>query len=81
MSDTPRPIIPHPDDSWARVELYRWQYGTLPDNTESLPLNEADGVLTMTAALEDGYKSGDMSGAPSLTLVCLILKYLVRRIT
>lgn len=44
--------IPDPNDSWALVELYRWQHGTLPETVDEKPLDEAAGLRAMAEALE-----------------------------
>lgn len=51
---TPPPAlkIPDPEDSWAQVELYRWQTGDLPPQDGSgPPLDPAKGLRNMAEAL------------------------------
>jgi hypothetical protein len=44
--------IPSATDDWARVELFRWQYGTLPMPDDMRPLDVANGMIQMAKALE-----------------------------
>ena len=48
------PPVPDPSDSWAQVELFRWQYGALPAPTDFRPLNVAEGLRKMSVALMEG---------------------------
>jgi hypothetical protein len=58
--------IPDPNDSWAQVELYRWQHGELPPQDKQCKnLHVPTAIRAMANALESGLKSGDMSNAPS----------------
>ena len=41
-----------PQDDWARVELWRWQYGTLPTPDDMRPLDVAYGMVQMAKSLE-----------------------------
>jgi len=49
------PSIPDANDSWALVELYRWQYGVLPgdrnDKPEGRPLDIPEAMEKMAKAL------------------------------
>ena len=40
-----------PTDSWAAVELFRWQYGKLPSTTDMRPLDVPVALRAMAAAL------------------------------
>jgi len=65
-----------PNDSWAQVELYRWQHGELPpqDNT-CKQLNEPTAMRAMADAIEAGCKTGDTGLMPSPYNVCSVLRY------
>jgi hypothetical protein len=64
--------IHDPDDSWARVELYRWQYGELPGDK---PLDECAGLLKLAEALDSTMPSVPM---PAPTNVAVVLRYVAR---
>lgn len=57
-TEAPEIVIPSPDDDWARVELWRWQYGDLPQPDDFRPLDESAGLMAMSKAIENGCKSG-----------------------
>jgi len=63
--------LPTPDDSWAKVELYRWQHGELPSEENEKPLHIAEGLRGMAAAFRTG-KSEDF---PSPFNVMAVLEY------
>lgn len=44
-----RPRIPCPEEAWAQVELYRWQYGCLP--RDNRPIHVPTALRNMAAAL------------------------------
>lgn len=72
------------DDSWAEVELYRWQHGELPPmNERCRPLDIPAGLLGMAQAIEVGVKSGDMTpeNFPSPMNVVEVLRYAARHLT
>lgn len=71
--------IPDPEDSWAQVELYRWQYGELPDD-DSKPLDESKGLEAMADAIEKGCKENNSSIMPSPYNVCSVLRYMAKKI-
>lgn len=50
--------IPDANDSWAQVELFRWQYGTLPAPTDLRPLNVAEGLRKMADAIQAAMTTG-----------------------
>jgi hypothetical protein len=70
--------LPDTDDSWAIVELYRWQHGKLPgmDGTPELPLDESAALRGMAAAIE----KGDKYHFPSPYNVCQVLRYVAKRL-
>lgn len=45
--------IPDPDDSWAMVELHRWQHGHMPQDPAE-QLNVPEGLRGMAKAIEVG---------------------------
>ena len=74
--------IPNPEDSWAKVELYRWQHGQLPPQNEtSKPLDESKALLAMAEAIENGCKSGGSLPMPSPYNVCSVLRYVARKLS
>lgn len=70
--------IPDPDDSWAAVELYRWQHGCLPNHPghEEKPLDEVAGLRAMATAIE----RGDVNNFPSPMNVVSVLNYAAKLI-
>ena len=50
LAKTPAFALPDPEDSWARVELWRWQYGTLPAADDMRPLDVPAGLEGMADA-------------------------------
>jgi hypothetical protein len=71
MNDT-KNTFPSPDDSWAQVELYRWQYGELPPQDESCkPLDVVRGIEAMANAIE----KHDIKNFPSPVGVMSVLRY------
>lgn len=69
-----------PNDSWARVELYRWQYGELPPNENSQELDESIALQNMAEAIEGGCKTGDHRMMPTPFNVCSVLRYIAKKI-
>ena len=69
-----------PDDNWAKVELYRWQYGELPNTGEHKPLNISKGLENMADALEEGYTTADVNKMPSPFNVCEVLRFCARKL-
>lgn len=71
--------IPSGEDSWAKVELFRWQYGVLPAPTDFRPLNVAEGLRKMSAALMAGCQNNDDSetkqNMPNPFNVCCVMDY------
>lgn len=64
----------NPNDSWAEVELYRWQYGDLPDGAE-LPLSIKAGYSNMINAVRDAVTSGDPGDLPDFSNFLSVLEY------
>ena len=62
-----------PQDSWARVELWRWQYGTLPTPDDMRPLDVAYGMVQMAKALDLPMKRG--ADMPMPCNVAAVLRY------
>jgi hypothetical protein len=71
--------IPDPEDSWAKVELYRWQHGELPINQKH-SLDESKALMAMADAIEKGCKENDSSIMPSPYNVCAVLRYMAKKI-
>lgn len=66
------PISPNPEDSWAMVELYRWQYGHLPtDDCTDKPLIVSDGLKGMA----DAFSSVDAEDWPHPMNIAAVLRY------
>lgn len=66
-----------PNDSWAEVELYRWQWGELPPNDESCKqLSVPDGLRGMASAIE----KRDLNNFPSPMNVISVLRYAAKLI-
>lgn len=42
------------NDTWAEVELWRWQYGHLPDSSDTQPLDIKIATQKMAEALLEG---------------------------
>jgi hypothetical protein len=68
-----------PNDSWAEVELWRWQYGELPASTDMRPLDVAAALRGMAAAIEKGCKEKKPDEMPSPFNVCSVLRYVASR--
>jgi len=71
-------MIPDQDDSWAEVELYRWQHGKLrnaPGHVEQ-PFSAPEGLRGMAKAIE----LGDRNNFPTPFNVTAVLAYAARRI-
>lgn len=63
------------NDSWAQVELYRWQYGELPPQDETCKkLDISEGLLGMARAIE----KGDESNFPTPFNVVSVLRYVAK---
>jgi hypothetical protein len=71
--------IPDPNDSWAQVELYRWQYGELPmGDKPGKKLHVPTALKAMADAIEGGCKSDGSSPMPSPYNVCAVLRYVAK---
>jgi hypothetical protein len=68
-----------PNDNWAEVELWRWQYGELPASTDMRPLNVPEGLRGIAAAIEKGCKEHKPDEMPSPFNVCSVLRYVASR--
>jgi hypothetical protein len=75
--------IPNPEDSWAQVELYRWQHGELPGQPgkKEKQLDESVALLAMADAIEKGCKTKNHNDMPSPFNVCAVMRYVARKIT
>lgn len=78
MIDVELPEIPDPNDSWARVELYRWQHGCLPNQPghEEQQLDEAAGLEGMARAIEENKRDN----FPTPMNVISVLRYAAKRL-
>ncbi len=65
--------IPDPNDSWAQIEIYRYQYGYLPgENSDGMePINISEGLRGMANALNNP----DQSKWPKPFNVASVLTY------
>jgi len=63
--------MPDMNDSWAQVELWRWQYGELPQNGDKRELNISKGLHGMADAIE----KGDQDNFPTPFNVISVLRY------
>ena len=68
--------LPDLEESWARVELWRWQYGTLPQSDDMRPLDVSKGLQGMAAAI----RKGDRSNFPTPFNVIAVLEYAAKLI-
>lgn len=66
--------VGYPGDSWARVELFRWQYGTLPGPRDMRPLHVPTGLRKMAEAIMEG----DRTNFPTPQNVVSVLIYAAR---
>lgn len=69
------------DDSWAKVELWRWQYGELPKAGDSRPLDIPKALVAMAEALRKGCETGNLGLMPTPFNVCEVLKFCARQLT
>ena len=65
-----------PDDAWAEVELWRWQYGTLPQPGDMRPLDVSKGLQGMA----DAIRKGNRSNFPTPYNVITVLEYAAKLI-
>ena len=59
------------NDNWAQVELFRWQYGTLPKSGDDRRLSVPKGLRGMADAIE----AGDKDNFPTPLNVVSVLRY------
>jgi len=62
------------EDSWARIELWRWQYGHLPIMGELRPLDISKALNNLSKALE----RGERTNYPTPMGVITILRYVAK---
>lgn len=72
----PKTLKHDPNDDWAEVELYRWQYGELPPPNDNRPLNIPTALKNMANAIE----KRDMKNFPSPLGVTSVLRYVAKRV-
>ena len=70
--------IPNAEDSWAKVELFRWQYGVLPKSDDFRPLDISLGLQGMADGIDKYCSTGDSSTLPSPMNVASVLRYCAR---
>lgn len=68
-------LIPNFEDSWAEVELYRWQHNELPTNENSKPLDISKALEIMGNNM---IGNGDSQQIPSPFNVGAVLLYLAK---
>lgn len=64
----------NPNDGWAMVELWRWQYGKLPDENDTRPLDISQGLKGMADALE----KNNPSNFPTPFNIISVLRYVAK---
>jgi hypothetical protein len=70
------------NDSWARVELYRWQHGELPPQDDTCKeLDESVAIRAMAEAIECGCKMRKPDLLPSPFNVCVVLRYAAAKLS
>lgn len=70
----------HPDDTWVRVELFRWQYGELPRPGETRRLDHRVAFEKVAAAVGEAVRTRDMSKMPTPMNMMAILDYAARHL-
>lgn len=65
-----------PNDDWAEVELYRWQYGRLPTPWNNPKLH----LPTALKNLADAIEKRDMSNFPTPLAIMSVLRYVAKRV-
>ena len=70
--------LPDPNDSWAIVELHRWQYGELPQPTDMRKLDVSIGLMNLAKALDDATTSEEEFPPPFS--VASVLRYAAKLI-
>ena len=65
-----------PNDSWAEVELWRWQYGSLPKPDDDRKLDISEGLKGMADAIE----KGKVEDFPSPFSVVSVLRYAAKQL-
>ena len=67
----------HPDgnDSWAMVELYRWQYGRLP-----VGIDEKLSIPIALNKMADAIEKKDMNNFPTPLAVMSILRFVAKKL-
>lgn len=70
-----------PNDSWAQVELYRWQHGALPPQDETCKkLDEPTALRAMADAIELGCKTKNREAMPDPYNVCSVMRYVAGKL-
>jgi hypothetical protein len=67
-------------DDWAKVELFRWQYGELPTSGDHRKLDISVGLENIAKAIEKGYQSGNACVMPSPFNVVEVLLFCARKL-
>ena len=67
--------IPDPEDSYAQVELYRWQHGELPFD-DSKDLDVSKGLIGMADAID----KRDLDNFPAPFNVSSVLRYAAKKL-
>ncbi len=66
--------IPNPNDSWAQVELHRWQFGDLPAPDDTRKMIPSEGLRGMANAL----KEKDQRKWPAPFNIISVLEYVAK---
>ncbi len=66
--------LPDPADTFAQVELYRWQHGELPEHSNEKPLDVSAGLEGMSNAIREM----DMENFPSPDAIITVLDYVAK---
>lgn len=68
--------IPNPNNSWAQIELFRCQYGVLPNPNDTRKINIETALRNIAKGIEEGCKMGNTSNMISPSNLCSVLIYL-----
>lgn len=69
------PDLPDPNDSWAMVELYRWQHGCLPGCAEDEPKNRPLDIPLALESMAKPLEGNDTKAMPIPPNVASVLRF------